>query len=110
MEHVTAEEIFAGMTSSDYMLALRCFRRAMDADSFPSNEVPEMIGYAEPVNSGFCLTDPEDPRHKYISGLRRRFGEFLHRASTSLLNQGDENTVHAVRSLASLFPINAARY
>jgi proteasome activator subunit 4 len=56
-------------------------------------------GIIEPLNSGFVLTDPADPRYIYISSLRRHFGEFLHEASKSLLQQGEENTVDAVEML-----------
>ncbi|KAJ6574791.1 hypothetical protein B0H19DRAFT_1254444 [Mycena capillaripes] len=63
------------------------------------HEIEEMIGIIEPLNSGFALTDPADPRYIYISSLRRRFGEFLHEASKSLLQQGEENTVDAVEML-----------
>ncbi|KAF7339921.1 Membrane protein [Mycena venus] len=63
------------------------------------HEIEEMIGIIEPLNSGFVLTDPADPRYIYISSLRQRFGEFLHEASKSLLQQGEENTVDAVEML-----------
>ncbi|KAF8213398.1 hypothetical protein K438DRAFT_1902498 [Mycena galopus ATCC 62051] len=62
-------------------------------------EIEEMIGVIEPLNSGFVLTDPADLRYIYISSLRQRFGEFLHEASKSLLQQGEENTVDAVEML-----------
>ncbi len=69
---------------------------------WPSHEIPEMIACVEPLNSGFALSDPEDPRHQYITGLRRKFGEFLHKASVSLQQQGEENTVDAVHGLVSV--------
>ncbi|KAF8058272.1 hypothetical protein FPV67DRAFT_1786012 [Lyophyllum atratum] len=62
-------------------------------------EVPEMIASVEPVASGFCLTDPEDPRYQYLASLKERFGTFLHNASVSLQQQGEENTVDAVDML-----------
>ncbi|KAK7064490.1 membrane protein [Favolaschia claudopus] len=62
-------------------------------------EIEEMIGVIEPLNSGFVFTDPQDPHHVYISSLRNRFGQFLHEASNSLLQQGEENTVDAVEML-----------
>jgi hypothetical protein len=65
------------------------------------NEVTEMIAAIEPINSGFCLTDPRDPRYQYMTSLRHRFGEFLHKASVSLRQQGEENTVDAVHMLVS---------
>lgn len=58
-----------------------------------------MIASIEPVNSGFCLTNPEDPRYKYVTALRQRFGIFLHSASVTLRQQGEENTVDAVHML-----------
>ena len=58
-----------------------------------------MIGHAAPLRACFVLTEPADPRYKYIANLRRRFGEFLRSASTSLRQQGEENTVDAVHIL-----------
>ena len=71
------------------------------------NEIPEMIASIEPITSGFCLTDPNDPRHQYITSLRHRFGEFLHKASVSLRSQGDENTVDAVHMLVSFIVLGS---
>jgi len=62
-----------------------------------------MIASVEPLASGFCLTDPQDARYQYITGLRRRFGEFLHAASLSLQKQGEENTVDAVQMLVRYY-------
>ncbi|KAI0359128.1 hypothetical protein OH77DRAFT_1473765 [Trametes cingulata] len=81
-EVISPEEMKAAMESSDILF-----------------EIPEMIASVEPVNSGFALSDPADPRHQYITGLRRKFGEFLHKASVSLQQQGEENTVDAVHGL-----------
>jgi proteasome activator subunit 4 len=60
-----------------------------------------MIASIEPLNSGFAITDPRDPRAQYYSALRQRFGKFLHEASVSLRQQGEENTVDAVHALVS---------
>ncbi|KAL1951774.1 hypothetical protein VTO73DRAFT_923 [Trametes versicolor] len=81
-EVITPEELQAAMDSSDILF-----------------EIPEMIATIEPLNSGFALSDPADPRHQYITGLRRKFGQFLHEASASLQQQGEENTVDAVHGL-----------
>jgi proteasome activator subunit 4 len=70
------------------------------------NEIPEMIAGIDPLNAGFCLTDPNDPRYQYMSSLRLRFGEFLHKASVSLRQQGEENTVDAVHMLVSVIDLN----
>lgn len=63
-----------------------------------------MIGHVEPLKSCFVLTDPSDPRHKYLTDLRRRFGHFLIAASSSLRQQGEENTVDAVHVLVRFTP------
>ncbi|KAI0308000.1 hypothetical protein B0F90DRAFT_1813347 [Multifurca ochricompacta] len=63
------------------------------------NEIPEMIASIEPLNSGFAVSDPRDPRAQYYLILRQRFGRFLHEASASLRQQGEENTVDAVHAL-----------
>ena len=62
-----------------------------------------MIASVEPINSGFVITDPEDPRYQYFLGIKHRFGRFLHSASVSLRQQGEENTVDAVQMLVCLF-------
>ncbi|KAJ3973169.1 hypothetical protein EV361DRAFT_980091 [Lentinula raphanica] len=80
--HVSAEEFAYAARTSDIL-----------------DEIPEMIAALEPLNAGFCLTDSNDPRHQYMSKLRSRFGEFLHKASVSLRQQGEENTVDAVHML-----------
>ncbi|TFK76829.1 hypothetical protein BDN72DRAFT_890635 [Pluteus cervinus] len=63
------------------------------------HDIPEMIASIEPIVSGFCLNDPKDPRYQYMKGLKHRFGTFLHDASVSLRQQGEENTVDAVDML-----------
>lgn len=63
------------------------------------HEIPEMIAPVEPLNAGFALEDPSDPRHQYMTAVKRRFGHFLHRASQTLRQQGEENTVDAVHML-----------
>jgi proteasome activator subunit 4 len=65
------------------------------------NELPEMIASIEPINSGFAITDHKDPRARFYLALRERFGKFLHEASVSLRQQGEENTVDAVHVLVS---------
>ncbi|KAI0651592.1 hypothetical protein C8Q79DRAFT_934115 [Trametes meyenii] len=81
-EVISPEELRESMVSSDILF-----------------EIPEMIATIEPLNSGFAFFDPADPRHQYITGLRRKYGEFLHKASVSLQQQGQENTVDAVHAL-----------
>lgn len=63
-----------------------------------------MIASVSPIASGFCLTDPDDSRYQCISLLRNRFGMFLHKASVSLRQQGEENTVDAVDMLVCSVP------
>ena len=60
-----------------------------------------MIASIEPISSGFAITDHKDPRAQYYLALRQRFGKFLHEASVSLRQQGEENTVDAVHVLVS---------
>lgn len=63
-----------------------------------------MIGKITPIESAFCLTDPTDPRYQFVLSLKQRFARFLHDASISLREQGEENTVDAVLMLVSLSP------
>ncbi|GBE78103.1 hypothetical protein SCP_0109850 [Sparassis crispa] len=81
-EVITRDEMQAAIATSDIL-----------------NEIPEMIASIQPISSGFCLMDDQDPRHQYISLLKRRFGRFLHDASIALRQQGEENTVDAVNML-----------
>ncbi|RXW16590.1 hypothetical protein EST38_g9267 [Candolleomyces aberdarensis] len=81
-EHIQPDEIRAAVATSDIL-----------------GEIPEMIASVSPLNSGFILTDPSDPRYQFITGLKHRFGEFLHNASVSLRQQGEENTLDAVQML-----------
>jgi hypothetical protein len=61
-----------------------------------------MIATMEPLNASFCLTDPDDTRYQYVITLRKRYGDFLRKASVSLRQQGEENTVDAVHMLVSV--------
>ena len=63
-----------------------------------------MIATVPPLDSGFILTDPLHPRYKFITGLKHRFGVFLHNASVSLRSQGEENTLDAVQMLVTHLP------
>ncbi|KAF9270499.1 ARM repeat-containing protein [Marasmius fiardii PR-910] len=63
------------------------------------DEIPEMIASCEPLKASFCLTDPSTEHYIYMHSLRNRFGQFLHKASVSLRQQGEENTVDAVQML-----------
>ncbi|KAF8226105.1 hypothetical protein L208DRAFT_1425249 [Tricholoma matsutake] len=63
------------------------------------DEIPEMIAPIENVEAGFCLTNIADPRFRYITSLKRRFGIFLHSASVNLRLQSEENVVDVVDML-----------
>ncbi|KII93397.1 hypothetical protein PLICRDRAFT_694576 [Plicaturopsis crispa FD-325 SS-3] len=92
-------DAFSGIPTLVKEIIPEHLRSASTETSDTLNELAEMIPSVDPLNSGFCLTDPEDARYQYITSLRRRFGDFLHRASVSLRQQGEENTVDAVRML-----------
>jgi proteasome activator subunit 4 len=67
-----------------------------------------MIASIEPLDSGFAITDPQDPRAEYYVALQQRFGKLLHEASVSLRQQGEENTVDAVHALVRwILPVTA---
>ncbi|SRR6266404_2462184 len=69
-----------------------------------------MIASIEPLNSGFAISDPQDPRAQYYLSLRQRFGKLLHEASVSLRQQGEENTVDAVHALVRQPAIPSSRF
>jgi hypothetical protein len=72
-----------------------------------------MVAHLEPLSSGFPLTDINEDRYQYITSLRRRFGQFLHRASGSLLQQGEQNTLDAVMTLvrsSTIYSVRTANY
>ncbi|KAK7694364.1 hypothetical protein QCA50_001550 [Cerrena zonata] len=81
-ENITSDDIRETMKTSDIL-----------------NETMEMIASIDPLNAGFALSDPADPRHQYITKLKKRFGAFLYKASNELRRQGEENTVDAVQML-----------
>ena len=63
-----------------------------------------MIGTIKPIGAAFCLTDPADSQYQLVLSLKQRFARFLHNASISLREQGEENTVDAVLMLVSFLP------
>lgn len=85
-------------------------RKTMFETSDIINEIPEMIAPVDPLNAGFCLTDPGDERYQYITRLKSTFGEFLHRASLALRDQWEENTVDAVQMLISSIRVYLLEY
>ncbi|KDQ20580.1 hypothetical protein BOTBODRAFT_169318 [Botryobasidium botryosum FD-172 SS1] len=62
-------------------------------------EVAELIVSPVSVESGFILTDPEDPRYQAVAAHRARFGKFLHRASVSLLQSEGEDHIEIVTTV-----------
>ncbi|KAG9025662.1 hypothetical protein FRB95_009933 [Tulasnella sp. JGI-2019a] len=83
-EYTNDEEAYAAAATSDVF-----------------HELPEFIANVASIQAGFALDDPKDPRYQQVSNLRGRIGLFLHQASLSLRNKGDENTVPAVLILIS---------
>lgn len=81
-EFITPEEIAAAVETSDVL-----------------NETPEMVASVDPLSAGFALTDPNDPRHQYITSLKNRFGALLYSASTSMRTQSEENVLDGVHML-----------
>lgn len=70
------------------------------------DEIPEMIASVDPLNSGFTLVDPQDPRHQYMTDIKGRYGKLLLKASAALRSQGEENILDAVQMLVCLFYLN----
>ncbi|KAG8874746.1 hypothetical protein FRB97_005668 [Tulasnella sp. 331] len=83
-EYINDEEALAAATSSDVF-----------------HELPEFIATVKSIESGFALNDKNDIRYRQVAKLRERISRFLHKASASLRNKGDENTVPAVLMLIS---------
>ena len=67
-------------------------------ESSVRNEIPDFIATVVPLEAGFLLKEG-DPRHTYVMGVRKEFGEFLHRAGQHLRSKGPENTVDAAQML-----------
>jgi proteasome activator subunit 4 len=65
------------------------------------DEVPEFIDQLPHCVAGICLTDPADPRHQYVLGLRERTGRVLHAAVGSLKDNGAEDSIDAVKMIIS---------
>ncbi|EJU01100.1 hypothetical protein DACRYDRAFT_22883 [Dacryopinax primogenitus] len=89
-EHVSMEEAIAVSAIGDVL-----------------DEIPEFITHGSPIESGFPLSDEQDPRWQYIANLKEDFGNFVHRASMFLRQHGDENAVDPVAmivlSIATFF-------
>ncbi|KAG8888929.1 hypothetical protein FRB98_006471 [Tulasnella sp. 332] len=84
-EYINDEEALAAATSSDVF-----------------HELPEFIATVKSIESGFALNDKNDIRYRQVAKLRERISRFLHKASASLRNKGDENTVPAVLMLSEI--------
>lgn len=97
-ENISHKDMLDATQTSDilYVLFISGFGSRLNISR---EEIPEMIASIDPINSGFALTDSDDPRYQYVAGVRARFGNFLHAASVSLRQQGEENTVDAVQIL-----------
>lgn len=106
---MTQDDILKATFTSDVMWALRPLysRHWPNRGRNISEEIPEMIASVAPISSGFALTDPQDPRYKYLTQIRSRYGNFLHNASVSLRQQGEENTVDAVQILVRLLHVSS---
>ncbi|KZT61305.1 hypothetical protein CALCODRAFT_514830 [Calocera cornea HHB12733] len=72
---------------------------AVSADGDVLDEIPEFITHGSPIESGFPLEDPKDPRYQFIAQLKENFGTFLHTASLSLREHDDENAVDPVQMI-----------
>ena len=57
-----------------------------------------MLAAIDPVVAPWALSDPTDPRHKYILGLRTRLGGLLHKASITL-RRDDGNAIDTIQLL-----------
>lgn len=104
------QEAFSGIPTLHKEHISPDVRQSMFSTSDIINEIPEMIASMEPLNSGFCLTNPDDPRYQYITNLRHQFGQFLHQASVKLRDQWEENTVDAVQMLISSIRVYFMQY
>jgi proteasome activator subunit 4 len=109
-EIITQEDIASWHESSDIMSVTQYSVASAQLLTLSRHEIPEMIAHMEQLNSGFPLTDPTDPRYQYYMGLRQRFGRFLHRASVSLLRQGEQSSVDAVVILVRILALVHAHH
>ncbi|KAK4703609.1 proteasome activator subunit 4, partial [Phenoliferia sp. Uapishka_3] len=69
------------------------------------DEVPDFINQLPHCQAGMCLTDPADPRHAFVFGLRERCGRVLHDAVHSLKNNGAEDSIDCVKMLIASIKI-----
>lgn len=68
---------------------------------YTSDEVPEFISTYHTVNSGICLTDPDDPRHQFVDQLRTRAGTLFHEAVHTLKSNAQEDSIDCVKMVIS---------
>ncbi|GAA6033408.1 hypothetical protein JCM8097_006736 [Rhodosporidiobolus ruineniae] len=65
------------------------------------DEVPEFVNHMPTCKANIPLSDPNDPRHRFVVDLRTRIGDFLHRSVQSLKSSGQEDSVDAIKMVIS---------
>ncbi|GAA6008845.1 hypothetical protein JCM10207_001745 [Rhodosporidiobolus poonsookiae] len=65
------------------------------------DEVPEFINHMPTCRASIPLSDPKDPRHRFVVDLRNRASDFLHRAVQALKSSGQEDSVDAIKMVIS---------
>ncbi|GAA5990546.1 hypothetical protein JCM10908_003124 [Rhodotorula pacifica] len=61
------------------------------------DEVPEFIDHLPSCNTGIPLSDPADPRHQFVAGLRARAGQFFHDAVQALKGSQQQDTIDCIK-------------
>ncbi|CCA68831.1 hypothetical protein PIIN_02692 [Serendipita indica DSM 11827] len=97
------QEAFSGIAGLMKQDATQEEKDVYYANTDLPQSIPEMVAWTLPIEVNYPLRDPKDPRHVKIMGYRRRFVEFLLRASRALRQQGEENTVDAIHTVISSF-------
>ncbi|GAA5854935.1 hypothetical protein JCM8547_004128 [Rhodosporidiobolus lusitaniae] len=65
------------------------------------DEIPEFIDHMPTCKASIPLTDPKDPRHRFVVDLRDRVADLLHRSVQALKSSGQEDSVDAIKMVIS---------
>lgn len=80
--------------------SLALFPRPAEAGAPASDagdEVPEFIDQLPSCDTGIPLTDPSDPRHRFVSELRTRAGRFFHESVQTLKTTQQQDTIDCIK-------------
>ncbi|GAA5959559.1 hypothetical protein JCM21900_003196 [Sporobolomyces salmonicolor] len=65
------------------------------------DEVPEFIDHIPSCEANIPLSDPKDPRHRFVVDLRTRAGQLFHAGVQVLRSDGEQDSIDCVKMIIS---------